>query len=72
MKKSEVPVIDLHSDLLSYLSHSSERSPKILSLVAPINSLLKEMSNYRRLRFSVKPGEILLKTGASKSKHGCN
>jgi microsomal dipeptidase-like Zn-dependent dipeptidase len=28
MKKTQIPVIDLHSDLLSYLSHNPDRSPE--------------------------------------------
>lgn len=58
MKKAGIPVIDLHNDLLSYLSHQSGRSPK-----DPISR-----SSYQQLS----QGNVKLQTLAIFSKTGKN
>ena len=58
MKKAEIPVIDLHNDLLSYLSHQSGRSPK-----DPISR-----SSYQQLSH----GNVKLQTLAVFAKTGRN
>jgi membrane dipeptidase len=58
MKKAEIPVIDLHNDLLSYLSHQSGRSPEDPT----------SRSSYQQLR----QGNVKLQTLAIFSKTGTN